>query len=65
MNAQDEEWGEEALVACAKTCCSLDARKALDRLMSGAVAFRAAAAQHDDMTLVVLRVCDRNTELPI
>jgi hypothetical protein len=42
MNAQDEEWGEERLIACAKTCCGLTAREALDRLMSGAVAFAAA-----------------------
>lgn len=26
MNAEDEEWGEESLIACAKTCCDLSAR---------------------------------------
>jgi phosphoserine phosphatase RsbU/P len=56
MNAQDEEWGEERLIACAKTCCDLTAPETLDRLMSGAVAFAAGAPQHDDMTLIVLRV---------
>jgi phosphoserine phosphatase RsbU/P len=56
MNAQDEEWGEEGLIACAKTCCGLSAREVLDHLMRGAVAFAAGAPQHDDMTLVVLHV---------
>ncbi len=56
MNTQEEEWGEEALIACAKTCCGLSAREVLDQLMSAAIAFAAGAPQHDDMTLVVLRV---------
>jgi sigma-B regulation protein RsbU (phosphoserine phosphatase) len=56
MDAQDEEWGEERLIACAKTCYGFTVQKALDRLMSEAVAFAAGAPQHDDMTLVVLRV---------
>jgi sigma-B regulation protein RsbU (phosphoserine phosphatase) len=56
MNAQDEEWGEESLIACAETCYGLTAREVLDRLMSRAVAFAAAAPQHDDMTLAVARV---------
>jgi sigma-B regulation protein RsbU (phosphoserine phosphatase) len=56
MNAEDEEWGEESLIACAKTCCDLSAREALDHLMSAAVEFARGAPQHDDMTLMVIRV---------
>jgi sigma-B regulation protein RsbU (phosphoserine phosphatase) len=56
LDAQDEEWGEEQLIACAKTCYGFTAQKALDRLMSEAVAFASGAPQHDDMTLVVLRI---------
>jgi sigma-B regulation protein RsbU (phosphoserine phosphatase) len=56
MNAKEEEWGEEHLIACAKTCWAGSAREILDRLMSAATAFAADAPQHDDMTLVVLRV---------
>lgn len=56
MDTQDEEWGEESLIACAKACCGVSAREVLDRLMRAAVAFAAGAPQHDDMTLVVLRV---------
>jgi sigma-B regulation protein RsbU (phosphoserine phosphatase) len=55
MNAQDEEWGEESLIACAKACCGLSARETLSRSMSEAVAFASGAPQHDDMTLMVLR----------
>ncbi len=56
MNSQDEEWGEDRLIACAKTCCNLSAREALNRMMAEAVAFAAGAPQHDDMTLAVMRI---------
>ena len=56
MNADDDEWGEENLIACARRCGESSAREILDRLMSAATAFAANAPQHDDMTLVVLRV---------
>jgi phosphoserine phosphatase RsbU/P len=56
MDAQDGEWGEESLIACAKTYCGLTACEDLDLLMSGAVGFAAGTPQHDEMTLVVLRV---------
>lgn len=56
MNSRDEELGEERLVEYAKTCDGLSSVEALNRIMSAAVAFAAGAPQHDDMTLVVLRV---------
>lgn len=56
MNSQDEEWEEERMIACAKTCSGLSARETLNRIMDEAVAFAAGAAQHDDMTLVVLMI---------
>jgi sigma-B regulation protein RsbU (phosphoserine phosphatase) len=56
MNSDDEEWGEERLIACAKSYCGLTARQAMDRMMSAALEFAAGAPQHDDMTLMVLRV---------
>jgi phosphoserine phosphatase RsbU/P len=58
MNAEDKEWGEESLIACAKTCCELTAREVLGRLMSAALEFAAGTPQHDDMTMIVLRVLD-------
>jgi phosphoserine phosphatase RsbU/P len=56
MNARDEEWGEERLIACAKACFGLTARETLDRMMGEAAAFATGAPLHDDMTLVILRL---------
>ena len=56
MNARDEEWGEDRLIEFAKTCHGLPAVEAMTRILSAAEAFAAGAPQHDDMTLVVLRV---------
>lgn len=56
MNLADEEWGEERLLAtvCAhRQACS---RELLDRLFDDATRYAGAAPQHDDMTLVVMRV---------
>ena len=56
MNARDEEWGEDRLVEFAKTCHGLPACEAMTRILAAAEAFAAGASQHDDMTLVVLRI---------
>jgi sigma-B regulation protein RsbU (phosphoserine phosphatase) len=56
MNARDEEWGEDRLIEFAKTCHALPASEAMTRILAAAEAFAAGAPQHDDMTLVLLRV---------
>jgi sigma-B regulation protein RsbU (phosphoserine phosphatase) len=56
MNIHFEEWGEEKMIELAKTCYGLPASEGLRRILSEAQAFAAGAPQHDDMTLVVLRV---------
>jgi phosphoserine phosphatase RsbU/P len=56
MNAADEEWGEERLVNAVRPNCDATARTLIDRLMASADAFVAGAPQHDDMTLLVMRV---------
>src|SRR6516165_5015067 len=56
MNIRDEEWGEERLIELAKTCRGLPAREGMTRILTAAQAFAGGAPQHDDMTLVVLRV---------
>jgi len=56
MNAHYEEWGEDRLIDCAKTSYSLPPAESLRRILSAAQSFAAGAPQHDDMTLVVLRV---------
>jgi sigma-B regulation protein RsbU (phosphoserine phosphatase) len=56
MNSHEEEWGEERLIELAKTCHALPALEGTRRILAAAQAFAAGASQHDDMTLVVLRV---------
>jgi sigma-B regulation protein RsbU (phosphoserine phosphatase) len=57
MNEADEEWGEANLTETVRGCHGASASETIDRIMSAADAFAAGAQQHDDMTLVVLRVC--------
>jgi sigma-B regulation protein RsbU (phosphoserine phosphatase) len=56
MNSADEEWGEERLIETAKNCEAMSAAEILARLVQGADEFAAGAPQHDDMTLIVVRV---------
>ena len=56
MNSEDEEWGEERLIDLAKSCTEMPAIEAINRILTEAESFAAGAPQHDDMTLVVLRV---------
>jgi len=56
MNARNEEWGEHRLIEFARACQGLSASETLTRIMAAAEEFAAGAPQHDDMTLVVLRV---------
>ena len=56
MNAADEEWGEDRMTETVKLCDSLPAQEVLHRILAAADAFVAGAKQHDDMTLVILRV---------
>jgi phosphoserine phosphatase RsbU/P len=56
MNGRDEEWGEYRLIEFVKTCHGLPALEVMTRILSAADGFAAGAPQHDDMTLVVLRV---------
>jgi sigma-B regulation protein RsbU (phosphoserine phosphatase) len=57
MNAEDEEWGEERMAEEVRTTClGLHPREVVERLMAAADGFAQGAKQHDDMTLVVVRV---------
>jgi serine phosphatase RsbU (regulator of sigma subunit) len=56
MNSADEEWGEERLIETSKSCEAMSAAEILARLVQGADEFAAGAPQHDDMTLIVVRV---------
>lgn len=56
MTHDDEEWGEERMIACATKAKDKPADEVLKCLFRDADAFTAGAPQHDDMTLLVLRL---------
>jgi len=56
MNHGEEEWGEDRLMAAARACARNAPREVADHLMTVVDKFVAGAPQHDDMTLVVVRV---------
>jgi len=56
MNAADEEWGEERMIEAVRACQSRPALEMIDDLMGAADAFVAGAPQHDDMTIMVVKV---------
>jgi sigma-B regulation protein RsbU (phosphoserine phosphatase) len=56
MNVHDEEWGENRLIQCIENCRGLSAHEEMAKIFAATDAFSAGASQHDDMTLVVLRV---------
>jgi phosphoserine phosphatase RsbU/P len=62
MNAADEEWGEEEVVATAKGCRHRPAVEIRDVLIASAEAFAGGTPQHDDMTVVVLKVGNPDVE---
>ena len=51
MNRSDDEWGEAALIQSVEGCSEV-----LDRVLKDCDHFVAGARQHDDMTLLVMRV---------
>ncbi len=55
-NPWSDEWGEEALIAAARASCNAPPEEIVRRIMRAAEDFAAGAPQHDDMTLVVMRV---------
>ena len=55
-NPAEDEWGEDALIAAARSCFDLPSMQMITHILAAADAFAAGAPQHDDMTLVVARV---------
>lgn len=56
MNPEDEEWGEENLIETAKAYDGLSATDTISRIVEAADRFANGAKQHDDMTLMVVRL---------
>jgi sigma-B regulation protein RsbU (phosphoserine phosphatase) len=52
----DEEWGEERMIAAAQAYRGLPAGQMIERMIAEADAFAAGAPQYDDMTLVVVKL---------
>jgi len=58
MNSADEEWGETRMIEALERCHGLTSAQTVEYVMAGADTFASGAPQHDDMTLVVLRVLE-------
>ncbi|MGA2588496.1 MAG: SpoIIE family protein phosphatase [Bryobacteraceae bacterium] len=56
MTRDDDEWGEDRMIAAACNCRDLPAAEMIAQLISAADAFTAGAPQHDDMTLVLMKL---------
>jgi len=56
MNDTEEEWDEERLIETIRTCNSRSAADMINSILEQVDSFTAGARQHDDMTLVVMRV---------
>jgi sigma-B regulation protein RsbU (phosphoserine phosphatase) len=56
MNPDDEEWGEDRLIETAKKSEGHSAESTLKLIVDAADKFANGAEQHDDMTLMIIRV---------
>ena len=64
MNHDEEEWSEERLIDCLACCPEMPAAALVKCLMEAADEFAAGAPQHDDMTLLILKVMPTAGGLP-
>ncbi len=56
MTIDDEEWGEERMIAAAGAARDYSAQQIVVEVFRAADEFTGGAPQHDDMTLVVFKV---------
>jgi sigma-B regulation protein RsbU (phosphoserine phosphatase) len=56
MNAAGDEWGEDRLIDALEAARPDEVGLVADRVLAAAADFTRGAAQHDDMTLVAVRV---------
>jgi sigma-B regulation protein RsbU (phosphoserine phosphatase) len=59
MTADDEEFGEERLLAALNASRDAELKTLIERIFADADAFTAGAPQHDDMTVIVARATAR------
>ena len=56
MTEADEEWGDDRLIESTQHCRHLTASAMTKAIMLDADRFTAGAEQHDDMTLIALKI---------
>ncbi|MEP7077130.1 MAG: SpoIIE family protein phosphatase [Acidobacteriota bacterium] len=56
MNPNEEEWGEDAMLESIKTVADMPAAQILPFVVAAADRFADGAKQHDDMTMVIVKV---------
>ncbi|MGH9621691.1 MAG: PP2C family protein-serine/threonine phosphatase, partial [Bryobacteraceae bacterium] len=56
MTVADEEWGEERMIAALESAREENAAEIIAEIFRAADAFTGAAPQHDDMTLLAMKV---------
>ncbi len=56
MTTDDEEWGEERMLAAVQAAYDLPASEIVPAVLAAADAFTGSASQHDDMTLMILKL---------
>ena len=56
MNSADEEWGEERMMESVRACQRRPASEMIEEVMRAADGFAAGAPQHDDMTVMIVKV---------
>jgi len=59
MTHKDEEWGDERMIVAAQKSQKKNASEVLIELFAATDSFTAGAPQHDDMTLLVLKLEER------
>ena len=55
MNSAEEEWGEEAMILAAQQAADGTAEEIVNAIFAAAEVFAGGAAQHDDMTVLVMK----------
>jgi sigma-B regulation protein RsbU (phosphoserine phosphatase) len=65
MNSADEEWGEERLIPALSDCIHKPAAEIIPEIMAGADRFVAGAPQHDDMTIVVVKLLPSSAKVSL
>lgn len=58
MNPMEEEWGEDSLLDELKTLSGMPSEEILWKIVASADKFADGAKQHDDMTMIIVRVVD-------